>query len=204
MRGIGAIILAAGGSTRMGRPKQLLQFQGQSLLRRAASVAIDAKCDPIVIVIGNHASAMLADLTSLAVHPVENSDWPRGIGTSIRAGVREVLARQPDTIATFIHLCDQPLVASATFEKLLNARKESGKPVCVCSFAETIGPPVLVDRTLFPALLELPDHAGAKKVWTDHPEQLCTVRCPEAALDADTPEDYQKLLGGGDGRSRNS
>ena len=184
MRGIGAIILAAGGSTRMGRPKQLLQFRGQSFLRRAASVAIDAKCDPILVVVGHDAPAMLADLAGLPVYPVENPDWPRGIGTSIRAGIRELLARRADAFATFIHLCDQPLVTYMTFEKMLDARRESGKPVCVCSFADTIGPPVLVDRSLFPALLDLPDHAGAKRIWTDHPEQLCNVACPEGALDA--------------------
>src|SRR5579862_9316092 len=112
MRGIGAIILAAGGSMRMGRPKQLLQFRGQSFLRRAATVAIDAKCNPVVVVVGNDAAAMLAELTSLPVHPIENPDWQRGIGTSIRAGVRKLLDLQPDMIATFIHLCDQPLVTS--------------------------------------------------------------------------------------------
>ena len=194
MRGIGAIILAAGGSTRMGRPKQLLQFKGQSLLRRATSVAIDAGCDPVVVVVGNDSPMMLAELDGLSVHAIENSDWPRGIGTSIRSGVRELLSLRPATTASFIHLCDQPLVTPATFAKLFDARTDSGKPVCVCTYADTIGPPVLVDRTLFPALLELPDHAGAKKIWTDHPQNVCTVTCPEAALDMDTPEDLQKII----------
>ena len=122
---------------------------------------------------------MLADLAGLPIHPVENPDWPRGIGTSIRAGIRKLLALQPDAIAAFIHLCDQPLVTYMTFEKMLEARRESGRPVCVCTYADTIGPPVLVDRRLFPALLELPDHAGAKRIWTDHPEQLWTAPCPK-------------------------
>ena len=173
-----AIILAAGGSTRMGRPKQLLQFKGQSLLRRAARVAIDAGCDPVVVVIGHDSAAMLAELDGLGVRAIENPDWQRGIGTSIRAGVREFIALRPETAATFIHLCDQPLIASVTFERLLDARLQSGKPVCVCSFAKTIGPPVLVDRAIFPALLELPDHAGAKKIWADNPQKLCESPAP--------------------------
>src|SRR6185503_13282856 len=97
--GIGAIVLAAGGSSRLGVPKQLLEFHGESLVRRAAKAALESVCDRVVIVIGNHAQLMRQEIGDLPVSVVENKIWQIGISSSIRAGL-EKLSSQGGIVIT--------------------------------------------------------------------------------------------------------
>src|SRR5690349_1004766 len=100
-----AVILAAGGSQRMGRAKQLLQVGGGSLVRRAAEAALAAGCAPVAVVLGAQAEDVEAALRGCGAETVRNDDWERGIGTSIRAGIAHITAkpRQPATV--IIMLC---------------------------------------------------------------------------------------------------
>jgi molybdenum cofactor cytidylyltransferase len=191
---VAAILLAAGGSSRMGSPKQLLTYQGQTLLRRAAETAIAAKCDPVVVVIGAEAERMRQELVGLSVHIAVNSGWERGIGSSIRVGVQSVLDCSPAVSSTFILLCDQPFVTAATLQRLRDAQLREKRPVCVSTYHNTIGPPVLARQDTFPQLLTLPDSVGAKALWLGDPNAVSKVDCEEAAIDLDTPEDYQRII----------
>ncbi len=193
MSGVGAIVLAAGASSRMGRPKQLLSVEGKTLLRRAAEAVVEAGCDPAVVVLREKTSDLLAELDGLAVHPVENPQANKGIGTSIRAGVSSLLQLSPNLEALLIVLCDQPRVNSQTLKMLIDSYRKSNKPVCACAFAGTIGPPVLVASPFFSKLQSLPDDRGAKYLWMAQPQIVQQVCCEEAATDIDTPEDYQRL-----------
>ena len=193
MATVAAIVLAAGGSVRMRRPKQLLTLNGRTLLRRAAETTVAAGCKPVIVVLGCEADRMAAELTGLAVHPVTNPGWERGIGTSIRRGVEQLLALSPEPEAAVLLLCDQPGVTPATVRRLMAAHDSAGKPVCAAAYDGAIGPPVLVARALFGELLALPDDRGAKALWAAHPEWVFPVACPEAADDVDTPADYQRL-----------
>ena len=193
---LAAVLLAAGGSARMGTPKQLLAYDGQSLLRRTAGAAVGARCWPVVVVLGHEAEAMAAELGGLPVDTALNPDWADGIGTSIRCSVRRLLELSPTAEATLLVLCDQPLVTADTLARLADARRRSGKAVAVSAYAGTIGPPVCVGREFFPDLLALPDGQGAKAVWAGRPDAVVEVPCDEAAVDVDTPEDYRRLRGG--------
>jgi molybdenum cofactor cytidylyltransferase len=188
------VILAAGGSVRMGRPKQLLPFAGVTLMRRAAQAAIDSGCGPIVVVLGAHAAAMRSELAGLSVEVVINDNWARGIGSSIRRGIAHLAAHPNPPRAAMLMLCDQPLVTGAVLRRLLAAHGASGKLVTVSTYADTLGPPVIVNAEYFPALLGLPDAAGAKAIWTSHPEMVHHEPCPEAGMDVDTPEDYERAM----------
>jgi molybdenum cofactor cytidylyltransferase len=193
--GVGAIILAAGGSTRMGRPKQLLQIEGQTLVRRIVDAATGAGCSPIVVVLGHKADAICQELDRQPVHFAINPDWSRGIGSSIRCGVEMLLTIAPSIERLMLLLCDQPRVSANVLRRVIAAQKCSEKPVCVCAYAGTVGPPVLVDRSLFEQLMSLPDDRGAKALWTGAGEdRVCHVPCEEAAMDIDTPADYQLYL----------
>ena len=188
MPGIAAIVLAAGASTRMGRPKQLLPVGGVPMLVRAVGAAEAAGCRPIIVVVGRDAEAcraLLAAKTDVTV--VDNPDWATGLGTSLRAGAS---ALPPDATATFLLLADQPFVTVETLRRLIDAAINAGKRVAVSAFAEQIGPPVYVSGTYVSGLCDWPHAAGAKALWQDRPGDVARVDCPEAARDVDTPADY--------------
>lgn len=191
---VGAIVLAAGESSRMGEPKQLLKIEGTSLLRRAAETATQSGCSPVVVVLGCDAERMLPELASLDLHPIVNADWRRGIGSSIKCGASRVRENSPDIDAILILLVDQPFVTPGALRQLMSAFEQSGKAACVSSYGETFGPPVVVGRAFFPQLLALPDAHGAKSIWANSPGDVATFPCEEAAIDLDTPEDLARAV----------
>ena len=193
MSDLGAIVLAAGGSSRMGRPKQLLVYQNQTLIRHAVQSAAGAECNPVVVVLAPENPAIENQIADLSIDVAINPNWQSGIGSSIRIGVRRLLELSPDLDALLILLCDQPLINAKLLERLIETYRQSGKEVCACSFAQTIGPPVIAGKRFFSLLMNLPDDRGAKELWLQHPESLCTFACEEAATDIDTSADYQRL-----------
>src|SRR5204863_8210721 len=96
---VGAIVLAAGGSSRFGKPKQLLVFEGESLVQRAVRVATEAGCDPVVVVVGDVRNQIETELRETAAVIVENRQWQRGLGVSIRSGLRHLLRSKPEVEA---------------------------------------------------------------------------------------------------------
>lgn len=190
MSNIGAVILAAGGSSRLGRPKQLLRFRGETLIARAVRVAAEARCTPIVVVAGEAGDAIRNEIRALPVVVVENPDWRRGLGTSIRAGLQKLA---DSTDAVLLLTSDQPLVEVAILAELIRARKQTGKPIVASSYMNTLGVPALFDRSCFPALLSLPDDSGAKSLIAGRQEDVAPVLFEEGAVDIDTPEDFQRL-----------
>src|SRR5712671_3387407 len=105
-----AVILAAGGSSRFGKPKQLIELRGKTLLRRILDAATEAGCSPIVVMIGGAIVGVRKELETTNTAVVENENWQRGIGTSIRAGVQHVIEHTPDVDAIVLLVCDQPFV----------------------------------------------------------------------------------------------
>jgi molybdenum cofactor cytidylyltransferase len=196
-RAIGAIVLAAGESRRMGRPKQLLQFKGETLLRRASRAAIEAGCEPVIVVLGNRSDEFATELANLpvnvTVNVTVNATWASGIGSSIRVGLQRILEISPASDALLIMLCDQPLIDATILRQLIATYRQSSKAICASSFARTIGPPVVVGREFFPKLANLADDRGAKEIWLKHPESFGIFACEAAAADIDTPADYERL-----------
>jgi molybdenum cofactor cytidylyltransferase len=195
--GVAILVLAAGGSARMGRPKQLLAYAGKPLVRHVTETAVSVGGGPVIVVVGAVAEEVGVRVCDLPVRVVQNDRWEMGIGSSIRAGMNAWLSDDSQPGAVVILLGDQPLVTPGTIRRLIDAQAATGKPVCAAAFEGTIGPPVLVTRALFPQLLSLPDDRGAKHIWAANPDQVHAVPCPEAASDLDTPEDYDRLVAGG-------
>jgi molybdenum cofactor cytidylyltransferase len=189
---VAILVLAAGGSARMGSAKQLLPLGGQSLLRRAATVAVATGCRPAAVVLGRDADAMRAELAGLDVTLVDNPDWKLGMGTSIRAGMAAVLS--PDIAGVVVTLCDQPHVDAAAVATLLDAFHRTGRTVAA-RYAGTVGVPAVFGRSMFDALLSLDPAAGAKRLLMG--PDVVPVDLPAAAVDVDTPEDYRRVCGDG-------
>src|SRR6185436_11122134 len=127
MRDISAIILAAGGATRFGGPKQLVKFQGQTLVRRSLRAAMEGGCAPVAVVVGEFGSLIKAELAEAPGCVVENPEWPLGLGTSIRCGLRFLLGSGLEIDAAVVLACDQPFVEGGTVAALIAERQKSGK-----------------------------------------------------------------------------
>jgi molybdenum cofactor cytidylyltransferase len=194
-RAIAAVILAAGASTRMGTPKQLLQFQGRSLLRSVTETAIAAQCSPIVIVLGARIELIQHEVSDLPVQVVENPEWQTGMGSSIRIGIQALIDRTTVVNGAILLLCDQPFLLPSLIRQL-KSRYWSTQPSIVAStYQNTVGVPALFHAALFPELMQLNQLEGAKKVIQRHRHAVVTVDFPEGAIDIDTPQDYQRYLG---------
>jgi molybdenum cofactor cytidylyltransferase len=216
MHNIGAVILAAGESSRLGQPKQLLQFRGKSLLRRAVDGANEAGCSPIVVVLGSgtqtavyaHRRGWLASesgkhdqmsgsmegqLMGSPARIVKNQNWRAGIGTSIRAGVQSLIDNNDDVTAIIVLACDQPFVDVGMIKQLIRIRKKTNKPIVAASYSGTLGIPALFDRSCFKELLALRSDRGAKPLILRDQERVATFQFPAGSVDIDTPADYEKL-----------
>ena len=121
---------------------------------------------------------------------VENSEWQRGLGTSIRAGVRHLT---DSTDAAVLLTCDQPFVGPAVVAELIEAQDKTGKSIIASSYANTLGVPALFDRSCFEDLLALSDESGAKSLMAARPNDISSIAFDEGATDIDTPEDFRRL-----------
>jgi molybdenum cofactor cytidylyltransferase len=193
MRRVAAVILAAGGSSRLGQAKQLLKFRGETLVRRAVRAAAEAGCEPTVVIVGESAPAIRPELRESAALMLENREWRRGLGTSIRRGTEFVLQCVPDVDALLLLVCDQPLLEAGTIVALVAEQEKSGKLIIASSYAGTFGVPALFDRSRFAALLALPDDSGAKSLIEARPQEVGSVSFEAGAIDIDTPEDFERL-----------
>lgn len=199
MQNIAIVILAAGQGSRMGVAKQVLDFEGEPLVRHCARQALAANPSRLIVVVGAHAAAVRLALEGLPVEVVENPDWDSGIGSSIRKGVRAVaLGQEPALILT---LADQPALRAESFKRLESVWRETGKSIVSSSYAETYGVPVLFARERFRDLDGLKPTAGCKGLIERRLEETEMVEMPEASLDVDTPADYERLkrVGVGEG-----
>jgi molybdenum cofactor cytidylyltransferase len=192
---IGAIILAAGGSTRLGSPKQLLLYAGEAFIRRAAQLALAASCRPVIVVLGSSAEQVRVPLAQLDVELVANASWQQGIGTSVRLGIETLLLTDAAVAAALLMVCDQPFVNAADLGRLIAGFQSvpNDETIVAAQYNATIGVPAIFGRGHFAALAELPDDAGAKRVLLAHRQSVIAVEMPNAAVDIDTREQYRKL-----------
>ena len=190
------MILAAGGSARLGSPKQLLEYGGRTLLRRATETVLAIHCRPAVVVLGAGADRLRAELTGLDVRTAYNPDWARGLGGSVRLGMT-ALADDAEIEAVLLTLCDQPLIEPATLGRLLHAWRDNHPPsIVAAAYHDTVGVPAVFGREHFAELAALPDAAGAKPLLQRHAARVVAVPMPEAAVDIDTREQYERLTWG--------
>ncbi len=190
---VGLILLAAGGSQRLGSPKQLVaDAEGQSLVRRAAETALASACRPVVVVVGASAEAVEAEVADLPVRVAVNAEWQTGLASSLRAGL-SALTDACTLDAAVVMLCDQPHVTSALLDSLVAAYTDTGHAIAACEYGGALGVPALFGRALFPALASLTGDEGARRVIKNHAGPVTRVPFPEGVFDIDTPQDAQAL-----------
>ncbi|MBD2162867.1 nucleotidyltransferase family protein [Calothrix membranacea FACHB-236] len=190
---IAIMILAAGASTRMGTPKQLLLYQGRSLVQYITEIAIASVCEPVVIVLGAYAEQIRPQINELPVTIVENLDWALGMGSSIKAGMDLLNSLNQKITAVVIVLCDQPFLLPEIINQLVDAYHTTQKPIIACEYAKTLGVPALFSHQFFAELATLPSNSGAKKVIQNNLNQVFSIPFNLGNIDIDTPSDYEKL-----------
>jgi molybdenum cofactor cytidylyltransferase len=186
------MILAAGASTRMGTPKQLLEVEGQPLVVRAAEAALGSAGWPVVVVLGANAERIRPCLARLPVLIAENPAWAEGMASSIRAGLATLRQFSRSLDAAVVALCDQAAFGAKTIAQLADAQRASGRSVVAARYAGKNGAPALFLREHFAALGALTGDAGARALLNGPSEQVTTVELPELAFDLDSPADYER------------
>jgi molybdenum cofactor cytidylyltransferase len=194
-RQVAGVVLAAGGSARLGRPKQLLDWQGRPFVRVCAETALDAGLSPVMVVVGSDHQEVVAAVDDLPVRIVHNWDWAQGQGTSVSAVVKEL--SQPEwkriSAAMFL-LADQPQIPPTLIGALLEAYSGTDIPVVAPLIDQRRGNPVLFDRLTFPVLRKLEGDAGGRQVFSKFRKLMVPWHEGRDGLDVDTEEDYRRLL----------
>lgn len=190
---VSAVILAAGASTRMGRPKLALPVRGTPMIRRVAQAALASRCREVIVVLGEHADVYRPLLDALAVRIVENPDPGEGMGSSLRAGIAAV---RPEADGVVVLLADQPFVTADAIDRLIETAGAGPWRIVASAYHGTVGPPVYFHRALFPELLTLEGDRGARSVIDRYPGEGVAVPLPEAdAADVDTDTDLFAIGG---------
>lgn len=195
-KNIGVIILAAGDSSRLGTPKQLLAYEGKTLLQHSLQVAVDSLAHPVIVVLGDHADDIKRETDLNSVHAVVNAGWQEGMASSIRLGIKTLLEIDPHTDGAVLMLCDQPFVTSALLNDLIAAHQNTGKAIVASSYSNTLGVPAFFHKSIFPELLQLKDDSGAKRIIQQHAKEVDAIAFSKGNVDIDTEADYQELSKG--------
>lgn len=192
VKNIGAAILAAGESSRLGRPKQLIQFRGKSLIRGTANAASEAGCSPVTVVLGSDSKKIENELAGTRVAIVKSENWRAGIGTSVRAGVQNLLSQLSNLEGIVLLVCDQPFVDAGVIKGLIELQQKTNKSIVASAYAESLGVPAFFDHSCFQELLALSNDSGAKSIILRDRERVAEFSFPEGAIDIDTASDDER------------
>ena len=187
------VIVAAGQSSRLGSPKQLLQFNGKSLLQHAVHEALKTNL-PVIVVIGANNDLVQTEVTGLEVTIIENKRWQQGMSTSLHCGLMAAQNAERDLDGIIFMVSDQPFVSTLLLDDLLRTQRETGLPIIASDYGDTPGTPVLFHKIFFEELKNLYGDAGAKKLIETHKNLTAAVPFPKGKIDIDTKEDYETLL----------
>ncbi len=188
---IAGLLLAAGGSSRMGKPKQLLPWQDTTLLGNAIE-QLQTVLKDLFVVVGARREEILATVNDHPVLPIHNPEWNKGMGTSIAKGMQHI-STTGDFDAVLVFLADQPLLDSAYYEKMIAHFHKGAHPIIATNYGERCGVPAIFDRSFFPALQELNADLGAKSLIKEHKAKVFCLDAEGKELDVDTPERYEQL-----------
>jgi molybdenum cofactor cytidylyltransferase len=192
-RNAAIILLAAGSSSRLGQSKQLVTANKIPLLLKTTQTALASDIKNVMVVLGANFEEHYQLINQLPVHIINHKDWAKGMGSSLKAGLSEVLTIWPETSAVIVTVCDQPFLSSAHLSKLLESYAQQPNAIVASHYNNTYGVPALFDRTIFKKLLTIGDIEGARVIIKKHIQEISSVDWPEGSIDIDTPEDLRFL-----------
>jgi molybdenum cofactor cytidylyltransferase len=191
---IPVLLLAAGSSSRMGQPKQLLPWGKVSLIEHQIRMLL-ATGKPVNIVLGFNSNLITPIIENFPVSIFINNEWKNGMGSSISFGIRQIIRKFPKADAVLICLVDQPLVTVSYLEKMLDSYQPGFQQILASrSKSGWTGVPVLFDKCYFEDLSKLGVDEGAKKIIRQHKENVIILDAGDIIEDIDSPQSYQQLL----------
>ena len=193
MKQVPAVVVAAGSSSRLGRPKQLVQVDGEALLQRAIRIAHEAGASPVFVVLGAHHEEVEAAVDLASAKIVINESWSEGIASSIRAGVSALKRELPNAAGVLLMLCDQPHVTAEHLRKMIEEFAAEEDAAIASLYASHRGIPAIFPRVGFPDLLALRGDRGARGLLADPERRVIEVALDGGEIDIDRPEDLLNL-----------
>ena len=190
----GIIILAAGNSSRLGQPKQLLRYKDTTFLEYIIGEASVIKEAAVIVVTGANHELIEKEIDASKIKIAFNPDWESGMSSSINTGLNKALQLFPEIEKCILAVCDQPFVSHSIFENLIAEYHKTKKGIVASSYAETVGTPVLFAKEYFNELLRLKGQEGAKKIINGFLEDTASTPFEKGNIDIDTEEDYNKLM----------
>ena len=187
------IILAAGNSSRLGRPKQLLPYRNKTLLQVVSDAALQTPFRPVTIVLGAYKNEIAKQIHG-TVNYVFNDHWQEGMASSIAAGLAATLELSPGIQQVIIAVSDQAFISQEIFEQLHQQQQLSDKGIVASRYGKIAGTPVLFSKKYFTDLLSLKGDSGAQSILKTYPEDIETITFEKGEMDIDTEEDYKKLI----------
>lgn len=190
----GVIILAAGSSSRLGKPKQLLAFEGTTLIEHVVRQASAVSEALTVVVSGAAHEEIQTALATAQVSLVYNPDWEKGMSSSLQMGLKALVNEAPEVEACILMVCDQPYVSTILLEEMLRSYENNDAEIVACTYAETAGTPALFGACFFEDLLGLGGQAGAKKIIAENETNVFYLPFPNGRVDIDTAQDYVTFI----------
>lgn len=188
----GVIILAAGKSSRLGRPKQSLLYKDGTLLNKMVKTAIASDFGPVVVVLGSDAELFMKDCESAIT--IINENWQNGMAGSIYCGLDALLKKNPYLKGVIISVCDQPYVTAELLQQLIDKHRQDNLPIIASDYGGIKGTPAFFHTTIFPELMQLEGDKGARLILQKDKERVGLINFPLGKEDIDTEEDYNRLL----------
>jgi molybdenum cofactor cytidylyltransferase len=188
------VVLAAGSSSRLGRPKQLLEYKGKTLLTHAIEAAMECAAHNVVVILGANEPEVRMALPAGNFDVLVNDGWHEGMASSVRLALQHLKHKIPQADGLLVVVCDQPFVSADLFNQMLQEQHISGLPVVACSYAQRLGTPALFHKSYFGLLAQLHGDTGARKILQEHKARVAEVPFEHGINDIDTPEAYERLL----------
>jgi molybdenum cofactor cytidylyltransferase len=184
--------LAAGRSSRLGQPKQMLPYKQSTLIENSIAVAkgFSTNC---FLVLGSNFELIKNSIDSQQLKTINHQNWNQGIGSSISFGLKSLLIDQPNIESVMLMLCDQPFVNSELLSQLQRAHLNEGKSIAACSYNNSYGVPAIFSKIYFEALLGLSGDIGAKKIISNNIDKVQFIEFQKGSIDIDTTNDLDFL-----------
>ena len=192
----GIIVLAAGSSSRLGQPKQLLSYQDKSLLENTIEAAKVAGDNLVVVILGGNYQLVAEHIEKTGIRTIYNTAWEEGISSSIRTGLSGLTEEYNDLDAVVLAVCDQPYMTAGLLQSLIDTANNSDKGIVASSYVNTLGTPVLFTSKHFTDLMSFTGQDGAKMLLGKYHDEVVGVPFENGEIDIDTPEDYNRLISG--------
>lgn len=186
------IVLAAGASTRLGQPKQLLDFGGKALLQHILDQCKPLSFSARFLILGAYSADIQQNINTFDFQILQNEHWEEGMASSLRTGIQAAIAHSSAPEQVLVLLADQPFVSTALLQNLLDTHRSAHPRITASQYGETKGVPAVFSKTVFPELLQLQGDRGANRLIRQYEAQVVSVPFEAGNIDMDTPEDYQQ------------